>query len=93
MALSPDTRLVQCDTIPSGEIDGELMALDAKRGEVIGLDPLGTTLWRMAKEPVSVAAMIDWATDHYSVEEEQAFADLTLFLEELIETGLLRRVE
>lgn len=89
VSLSDDTRLAQCRTIPSGEIDDELMALDAKRGEVLGLDKIGTEIWRMAAVSVSVAEMVDRLSKSYDADRETIRADLLPFLEELVEAGLL----
>ena len=92
-ALPADLLLVQTRTMPTGEIDDELMALDSKAGDVLGLDVIGTQLWRLAAEPVALAAMVDWATEHYEVPRDEAEADIRAFVADLLEAGLLERAQ
>lgn len=89
--LPDDLLLVQTRRLPTGEIDDELMALDSAAGDVLGLDVIGTQLWRLAAEPVTLAAMIDWATAHYEVARDEAAADIRTFVGDLLEAGLLER--
>ena len=90
----PDTLiLVQTRRMPTGEIDGELMALDSAAGDVLGLDVIGTQLWGLAKEPVTLAAMIDWALQHYDVARADAERDVRRFVGDLLDAGLLERAQ
>lgn len=89
-ALEDHVRLVQSATIPHGEIDDELMALDAARGEILGLDPIGTHLWRLAREPITLGDMIRRLADEYDADEPTIRADIVPFLGDLLDCELLR---
>lgn len=87
--ITGDTRLVQLSRLPAGTIDGELMALDSKRGEVIGLDTVGTTIWSLLAEPLRVDELLERILERYAVDRDEARADLLPFLEELVAAGLI----
>lgn len=91
--LPDDLMLVQTRRLPTGEIDGELMALDSAAGDVLGLDVVGTRLWRLAAEPVTLAAMIEWAMHEYEVGREEAAGDIRTFVDQLLDAGLLERTQ
>lgn len=91
--LTTESWIQQSSRLPSGEIDDELMALDTSRGEVLGLDRIGTEIWRLAKQPAQVATVLDWIVDQYDVAREAAWKDIEPFLCELIEAGLIELAE
>ena len=81
--LTDDCLVVQSQALPSGEIDDELMALDAKRGEILGLDKVGTEIWRMTASPVRVGDIVAALEVLYEAEPGAVRADTIAFLEEL----------
>lgn len=87
---SLDTNFVRNDALPSGEVDGELVALDMDKGDCFGLDRVGTEIWHLAAEPVSLKAIIANMVERYEVDEAQCMADLQPFLSDMVEAGLLR---
>lgn len=91
-SIDETTRVVRNQDIPSGEIDGELVALDLDRGECFGMDQVGSAIWSLAAEPVTVGAIVDSLTERFDVERERCLADLQPFVGDLIEEGLLRRL-
>lgn len=87
--LTDDVLLIQNRTIPSGEIDDELMALDAQRGEILGLDKIGTEVWRLAKTPITVGDIITALEAQFAAEPGAIREDALEFLENLIAVELL----
>lgn len=83
-------RVVQNHRLPTGEIDGELLALDSEGGEVLGLDEIGTALWKLAREPIVVGDLVEWTLANYDVERGQAEQDIARFVSELLEAKMLR---
>lgn len=82
--------IVRNDRIPTGEIDGELVALDLERGDCFGMDRVGTLIWAMTAEPVGVAAIIDRLVMEHEVERDTCRNDVLPFIGELAEAGLVR---
>ena len=79
------------DAVPSGEVDGELVALDMEKGDCFGLDRIGTDIWRLAAVPVSLEAIVDELTQRYDVDAATCRRDIEPFLGDMVEAGLLRR--
>lgn len=90
-AIDESTRVVRNDSIPTGEIDGELVALDLDSGNCFGMDRIGSAIWEIAAEPVTVGAIADALTARHDVERAQCLADIVPFVEQLLAEGLLRQ--
>jgi len=90
--ITETTRVVRNEAVPTGEVDGELVALDIERGQCFGIDEIGTELWAIASEPVAVGDMAEELTRRFEVDRGQCLADILPFVSELVEEGLLRRL-
>lgn len=90
--IDETTLVIRNETLATGEVDGELVALDIAKGECFGMDNVGSEVWALAKEPVTVGAMVDTLTERYDVGQEQCLADLLPFVGDLIQDGLLNRL-
>ena len=91
--IGEQDRLVRNQTIPTGVIDGEMVALDLDRGECFGMDRVGTLIWEMSAEPIRVATMIDRLAAEHGVDRATCAADVLPFLADLAEAGLVRVLE
>ena len=76
-------------SIPTGAIDGELMALDPARGEVYGLDPTGTAIWNAIGDGIRVDDLIASLVERFDVAPERCEAETLAFLAELRDAGML----
>ncbi len=90
--INETTRVQRNENLPTGEVDGELVALDLDRGECFGMDQVGSAIWSLSAEPVTVADLADALTQRFDVARDQCLADLQPFVSDLIEEGLLRRL-
>lgn len=79
--------------IPTGVIDGELVALDLDRGDCFGMDRIGTVIWTMTAEPVRVAIIVDRLVEEYEVSRDICLGETLPFLGELADAGLVRVLE
>jgi hypothetical protein len=92
MNSDEDTCVQRNDKIPTGEIDGEIVALDLDRGDCFGLNEIGASIWAMAAEPISLGEIVNRLVDTHDVRRAQCLRDISAFIDEMIEAGLLRRV-
>ena len=83
--------IVRNRTLPHGEIDGELMALDAAQGEVFGLDPIGTRIWTLAREPVSIGGIVDALVPDFDAPRAIVSRDVRRFLADAVDAGMFER--
>lgn len=75
--------------IATGEIDNELFALDVKAGDCFGLDRVGTDIWRLAAQPVTLGAMVDSLVAQYDVDRATCLADVAAYVDRLVEAKIL----
>lgn len=92
MSSDEATCVQRNDEIPTGEIDGEIVALDLNRGDCFGMNEIGASIWNMAKEPITVGEIADRLVEMHDVERADCVRDVTPFVDEMIEAGLLRQV-
>lgn len=71
------------------ELDGETVILDMVSGMYIGLDSLGTFIWKQLERPVALAVLRDAILETYDVSEAQCVPDLLSFLTDLADNGLI----
>jgi Coenzyme PQQ synthesis protein D (PqqD) len=73
------------------EIDGEIVALEARGSTYVAANGAGTLLWRALSDGTTREALVDELVRAYGIEREQASADTDRFLAQLDEQGLLSR--
>lgn len=73
----------------STELDGETVILDVSAGIYSGLDPVGTTVWKLLEVPVSFSKLVETMLNTYEVSKERCVNDLLLFLRELANNKLI----
>jgi hypothetical protein len=71
------------------EIDGEIIALEARGSRYIAANGAGTTLWRALVEGTTRDGLADELVREYGIERERAETDVSRFLDALAEQGLL----
>ena len=93
MTINERTKVVRNEKLATGEIDGELVALDLDRGDCFGLDRVGAAIWQMAESPRTVAEIADALVESHDVERSRCLDDILPFVDDLLEAGLLHRVD
>lgn len=93
MSSHESTCVVRNDQIPTGEIDGEIVALDLERGDCFGMDQVGAAIWQMAEQPLTIREITDRLVESHEVERAQCLADILPFVDDMIDAGLLRQVD
>lgn len=91
MALdfASDTVRVAVADHASCELGGEAVVLNLDTGVYYGLDPVGTCVWRLLRQPRSLAELRDLVTDEFDVTSDRCEADLLAFVASLNSHGLL----
>lgn len=89
-AIDRYSLIIRNDSLATGEIDGEIVALDIEHGECFGLDPIAADIWRRAAQPISVGDLAAALVEEYEVDIERCMADLEPFLAELEDCGMIQ---
>jgi len=75
--------------IPWREIEGEVIIVDLDKENVLNLNATGKEIWNSINGTLSAADITQKLTEIYEVEEAQAKKDVTLFINKLLEKGLI----
>jgi hypothetical protein len=68
----------------------ESAILNLKSSVYYGLDPVGTRVWNLLRQAISVAELRDKLMEEYDVEADQCERDLLNLLETMRNEGLIR---
>jgi len=79
------------DTVFAQEVDGEMVLLDMNTENYFGLDEVGTSIWQAIEENEGELQKVFRALlDQYDVEEDVLRKDLSVFVDKLEKSGLVR---
>ncbi len=71
------------------EVNGEIVILHFESESYYTLDAVGTKFWQLFTDSDSVETVIQQLVKIYTVDEVALLRDVTKFVEELVEEGLL----
>jgi hypothetical protein len=71
------------------ESEGEIVALDAGTSQYFAANPSAAALWKLLGEGATEADLVDALCERYEVSREIAEADVSAFVRQLSERGLL----
>lgn len=80
------------DAVISKLIDGEMVLLHPTQGKVRVLNGVGARVWELMDGIRSIRQIIVEITKEYAVDADVAEADVTLFLKNLHQPGLIKFV-
>ena len=89
MIINLENFISRVDGKISTEIDGETVILDMESGVYVGLDDIGTSVWSLIKEGISLQNLLNEILLEYDVESQQCLDDLQEFLSELVDGGFI----
>jgi hypothetical protein len=74
------------------DLEGEVVILDLTSGTYLGLDPVGSRIWRLLSEFQAIEAVIGAMLAEYDVEETVLRHDVGALVRRLSEKSLLKFV-
>lgn len=74
----------------SCDLAGESVILHLKSGVYYGLNSLGTRIWNLIQDPVSVDEVRAILVKEYDVEPQRCERDLMALLQQLADAGLVK---
>ena len=91
--ISLNSVVVAAQEQISTDLDGECVVLELKSGEYFGLNELGSRIWSLVSEPMSVNEVRDSILNEYEVDDlKQCELDVCNFIAELVSDGLIEVV-
>jgi hypothetical protein len=89
MKISGSTVASAASQQVSCDLDGEIAILHIDKGVYYGLDTVGSRVWELLAEPVTVDVLCETVTAEFDVEEAVCRADLIALLGELHDEKLV----
>jgi len=81
--------VVASESQVSAKLAGESAILNLDSELYYALDPVGSRVWELLREPCSVASIRDELLNEYEVEAERCERDLIALLQDLESNGLV----
>jgi hypothetical protein len=76
--------------IISSPMDNETVMMSIEKGKYYGIDSIGTRIWELLDQPLSIDELCEILPAEYDVEPDQCRADVTGFVEKMLEKELVR---
>jgi hypothetical protein len=90
--IGPDTMVAQVEELVSSDLDGETVMMSVENGKYYGMDPIGSRIWALIKQPRSVSELCDILLTEFNVDRERCDRDVLDFLNELAKDNLVKIV-
>jgi len=87
--LTQNSLLIRNPDLIGADMDGEMVMMSIDKGAYYGINNIGSHIWNLLENEMTVLAIIDSVCDTYEVEAKQAHKDIMEFLINLLEHGLV----
>ena len=89
MIIQVSSLVSQSPNQPYSKLDDEGILLSVQQGKYYAMDRVGTKVWEMIKEPISVSDLCEQLTQVYKVEKAQCLTDILAYLNGLYRQRLI----
>jgi hypothetical protein len=87
--IHPDTVASRSPEAIAGSLIEETILIDAKADRYLRLNRTGAWLWERLAEPASASELSSGLAVEFGIAEDRATADVSLFLEDMKDRGLI----
>jgi hypothetical protein len=87
--ITVQTIVLRNPKMVTSNIDDEIVMMSVDNGEYYGLDEIGSRIWALLENPISVQQLISALMDEFEVEEETCHTDTLDFINDLFEKKLI----
>ena len=88
--LFPTTTIVRSPDQVSGDLDGKIVLLSIENGEYYNMNEVGSRIWELLENPMTVAALIEQLRAEFEVDQDTCEREALAFLAQLQKDKLLR---
>ena len=88
-ALTPDALLIRNPDLIATDMDGDTVMMSIERGTYFGIGGVGSRLWVLLAQPISMAQLTQTICSEYEVDAATCQADIAKFTQELLKNGLV----
>lgn len=88
--LDADTRIRRNPGLLASNMDGDLVMMDAERGQYYGISGVGTRIWALLEQPTTATALAEVIQQEYKIDAGTALHDVMAFVSDLARQGLVQ---
>ena len=88
-----DKHVVATNQQVAADMMGEAVILNIDSGIYFGLNPVGTRIWELVQQPISMQSIQQTVLNEYDVDPERCEQDVQRLLGKLLEAGLVEVVD
>ncbi len=88
--LTPTVIVQRTEGQISSDLDGETVLMSIDSGKYFGMDSVGSRVWALIEQPMSVRGICDILMEEFEVEADQCEREVIEFLRELFAINLAR---
>ncbi|MFH1130054.1 MAG: lasso peptide biosynthesis PqqD family chaperone [Pseudomonadota bacterium] len=89
MESALQSKLVAAKDQVHRELDGEFVILNLSNSQYYSLNEVGSRIWSLVQQPISINEIRNAVIDEYEVDPEQCERELLVLLEQLHREGLI----
>jgi hypothetical protein len=86
------TKIVQTPEILATTVDDETMMMDLESNNYYGMGRVGSHIWELLKQPLTVVELCATIQDFFEVDSETCQRDVLRFVQQLVDEKLVRIV-
>lgn len=83
--VNANTVVQRSDDLLFSDLDNETVMMDIEKGDYYGLDDIGSRIWTLAENPISVGEICAKLGEEYAVDADTCAADVLPFIDKLLE--------
>lgn len=83
------TKLIRRSDVMTADMNGSAVTMDIMAGKYYNMGEVGGVIWNKLEKEMTVEALVKELTSEYDVAADQCLKDITPFLKNLTEKGLL----
>ena len=89
-AIGEATIVSRNSSILTAEVDGEVVMMSIEQGRYLGLDEIGSDIWKRIEPPCSFATLIEGLAADYEADRLTIIADVKNLLLQMVEQDVVR---
>lgn len=89
MTLEAHQQIIQNSNYIASDMNGEKVMLDVQSGKYYNLGAIGGRIWDLSSTPVTVDGIVDVLTQEYDVSPETCKQQVTVFVQQMLNEGLI----
>ena len=88
--IGSEVKIERNPGIISSPMDNETVMMSIEKGRYFGIDAVGTRIWELLEQPRTISGLCEILLQEFDVEPDRCRADVTGFVEKLLEKDLVQ---